>query len=51
MPWVADARLTTSSDAYTNWWGSITGKWCAEHDASIFSAFMVGIVFNVKHDK
>ena len=26
MPWVADARLTTSSDAYSNWWGTITGK-------------------------
>ena len=26
MPWIAGARLTTSKDAYSNWWGTITGK-------------------------
>ena len=26
MPWIADARLTTSKDAFSKWWGSITGK-------------------------
>ena len=25
MPWVADARLTTSQDAYKHWYGSVTG--------------------------
>ena len=26
MPWISDARLTTSHDAQRNWWGTITGK-------------------------
>lgn len=27
MPWIADARLTTSENAYSNWWGTITGRY------------------------
>ena len=27
MPWIADARLTTSGNAYSNWWGTITGRY------------------------
>ena len=26
MPWISDARLTTSHRAYRSWWGTITGK-------------------------
>ena len=26
MPWISDARLTTSHHAYRSWWGTITGK-------------------------
>lgn len=26
MPWISGARLTTSSDAYSDWWGTITGR-------------------------
>lgn len=25
MPWISGARLTTSNNAYSNWWGTITG--------------------------
>lgn len=33
MPWIADARLTTSGDAYSNWWGTITGNDRSYHPA------------------
>lgn len=26
LPWISGARLTTSRYAYSDWWGTITGK-------------------------
>ncbi|XP_073247149.1 uncharacterized protein [Porites lutea] len=33
MPWIADARLTTSENAYSNWWGTITANDRSYHPA------------------
>ncbi|XP_066014989.1 uncharacterized protein [Pocillopora verrucosa] len=33
MPWISDARLTTSQDAQRNWWGTITADDMEYHPA------------------
>jgi len=33
MPWISGARLTTSGDAYSNWWGTITADDKSYHPA------------------
>jgi len=33
MPWISGAKLTTSGDANSNWWGTITGNSCSAHMA------------------
>ncbi|KAJ7386461.1 metalloendopeptidase [Desmophyllum pertusum] len=40
MPWISGPRLTTSYDAYSNWWGTITGDDKSYHPAPWMSGHL-----------